>query len=92
MILHTDAVTEDRSAGIRTTGIDRDHRDGLPFPANKPSKLIAQSALSGSGRTRYAQYERAARVRKKLAQERLRFRMAIFDPRCGASQRTKVAT
>ena len=91
MLLHANAVAQNRAARVRTAGIHRNHADGLPFRANQARKLIAQSALTRPGGPGDAENQRAAGMRKKLAQQRLGFGTAILDPRRGASQRAQVA-
>ena len=91
MFLHADPVAQDGATGVRAAGIDGNHAHGLPFLANQTRELIAQRAFTGSRRPRDAQNQCAAGVREKLAQQRLGFRTAVFDPRCGASQRAQVA-
>jgi len=91
MILHANAIAQNRSTGIGAAGIHSDHRNRLPFPPKKPRKLIAECAFSGAWRTGDTYDERVAGVREKLAQQRLRFRTPVLDPRCGASQGTKIA-
>jgi hypothetical protein len=51
MLLHTDAVTENRTAGNGTRRVDRDHADSFPFGAQQRNHLIAECAFTGAGRS-----------------------------------------
>ncbi len=50
VILHTDAVAQNRAARVRAGGIDRDDADGTILFAIVPRQLIDQRALSGARR------------------------------------------
>ena len=49
MVLHADAITQDRSSRIRAAGIDGDDAYRLIFSAVVLGKLIDEGALAGSG-------------------------------------------
>ena len=49
MLLHADAVAENCTAGVRTSGIDRNNADGLILFAIVLCKLIDQRAFAGAG-------------------------------------------
>ena len=61
MLLHADAVAQNRSAGVGTGGIDRDDADGAFFLAIVAGQLIDQRALARARRTGESKYPRTAR-------------------------------
>ena len=92
MALHADAIAQNRAAGIRAGGIDRDHADRFPFGAQR---------VRESDRTACSFPRRARPVTPKIMarpvcgnnsrQQRLSFRAAILDPRRGAGRGANVA-
>jgi hypothetical protein len=53
-LLHADAVAEERAAGERARGIDREDRDGLLRFALVLRERVDERALARAGRTRDA--------------------------------------
>ncbi len=90
MLLHADAIAQNRAAGVRTGRIDGDHAYGLAFCAQSLRELIAQRALARARSAGDAEDQRAPGARKQLAQQLLGLGPAIFDPRRGAGQRADV--
>ena len=65
MILHADAVSENRSARVRTRGIHSDDSDSAVFFAVVPRQLIDQRALPRSRSTSHTDDTGFAGVRKQ---------------------------
>ena len=67
--LHADAIAENRAAGVRTRGIDRDHADrtiGLTQLGGQP---IDERALARAGGTGDADEVRASRLGEQSSDE-----------------------
>ena len=91
MILHADAVAQNRSASVGTGWIYGDNAHGAIVFAIEASKLIDQRALPRSRRPGQAEDARLAAVRKQRLQQLGPSRRAVLHGRNGASQRPHVA-
>src|SRR3954470_5982256 len=69
MLLHTNAVAKNCSAGVRTGGIDRDNSDGLLLLAIMLGQVIDQRAFAGAGRARQADCSRFTCVREYFLEQ-----------------------
>ena len=88
MVLHTDAIPQDRTAAEGAGRIDRQHRDARRTSPERSDQAIGQRALAGAGAARDADRPRAARVRIELTQELLVARRPVVDPAGGPRQGT----
>ena len=91
MILHADAVAQNRSASVRAGRIDGDNTHRTIVFAIKAGKLIDQRALPRPRRARQSEDARPAAVRKQSLQQLRPTRRAILHRRNRASQRAHVA-
>src|ERR1700687_5106907 len=91
VILHADAIAQNRSARIRAGRVDRDNADALIFFAIVLGELIDQSALARSGGARQPDDSRLARVRKERLEQVGPAGRAVLDRRDGTRQGAGVA-
>ena len=92
MLLHADAVAQDRAAGDAAGGIDRDDRHGLALPAQLalPWHRPACSCPRPGGPV-MPTITRVPGERLHFAQQRQRLGIAILDACGGAGQRAQIA-
>ena len=91
VVLHANAVAQNRSARVRAGRVDRDDADGLIFLAIVLGQLIDQRALARSGSASQTDDPRLARMRKERLEQIRPAGSAVLDGRDGASQRAGVA-
>ena len=91
MLLHANAVAENRSAGIRAGGIDGDDADGVAGSSEMPRHVIDERALSGSGRAGEADDAGLSGVRKQRLQQIGPAGGAILDQGDGAGEGAGIA-
>ena len=92
VILHADAVAQDRAARDAAGGIHGENAHGFPIAANGADEGIHQSALPGAGRSGDAGDDGVLGARGQFAQQRGTFGCAILDGCCRASERASVTT
>ncbi len=93
MLLHADAIAEDRAAVQRTRRIDRDNTDGLALRPQQLCIRIHQRALACARRPGESNAD-ALRVpahRMRCAQHRCGGSAALFHKGDGTRQRTHIA-
>jgi len=81
MPLHANPIAQDGTARIRARRIDRDNANLLLPLAVIGRQTVDQCALSSSRRASDARQIGLTRMRKQQPQQRLRFRLVIFDRR-----------
>ncbi len=91
MLLHADAVAQNRSACVRAGGIDSNDADRAVFFAVMPRQLVDQSALAGAGSAGHTQNARVAGVGEKSFQQIGPSGSAILDRTDDTGQRTRIA-
>jgi hypothetical protein len=79
MLLHADAVAQNRSACVRTGGINRDDADRAFFLTVVVGQLIDQRALTRPRRTGESKYPRLSAVGKKCLEQFGPARRTVFD-------------
>ena len=79
VLLHADAVAQDRAAGDAAAGVHRDDRDGLPCGAQHARQRVDQRALARAGRAGDADHPGVAGAAPARAAASQGFRIAIFD-------------
>ena len=91
VILHPDAVAQDRAARIGTRGIDGNNPYGVILLSIELCNLIDQRALTRPRRSGQANYARRARVREQGLQQSGPSRVPILDGSNGAGQCSSIA-
>ena len=91
MLLHANAVAQNRAAGVGAGGIDGDDADRRSLLAIVVCQLIDQRALARAGRAGEPEYPRLAAVRKQGLQQLRPSRRVILDGGDGARQRAGIA-
>ena len=91
VVLHADAVAENRAAGVGAGGIDGDDGDGAILLAIKAGELIDQRALPRARRTGQADDPSFACVWEDCFEQIGPARRAILNARNSAGQRAGVA-
>ena len=91
VILHADAVAENRSARVGARGIDRDDAQRLAFAPVELRELVNQRALPRPGCAGHAEDARLTAVREECLQQIRRLGPAILDRADGPCQGTRVA-
>ncbi len=91
MILHADAVAQNRSAGVRTGRVHGDDADGLVVLAVVLGQLVDQRALAGSRRARQTENARMAGVGEESLEQFRPAGAAILDGGDGAGEGAGVA-
>ena len=91
MILHANAIPQNRSARIRAGGIDRDDPDRTILFAIVLGQLIDQRALARPRRSGQAENSRVARLRKQGFQQLRPPRRSILHSGDGAGQSPRIA-
>src|SRR5262249_15434408 len=91
MILHADAVAQDRASAEWAAGVYNDYTDLLPFAAQLAQELIHQRALADARRAGNADHLRSPCSREQLAQEGLALACAILHLSGGTRQLARIA-
>src|SRR5271157_6246451 len=91
MILHADAVAQNRPTGVRAGRVNRDDADGLIFLAIVLGKLIDQRALARAGSAGQTDDSRLARMREERLEQLRPAGSAVLDGGDGARQGAGVA-
>lgn len=91
MLLHADAVAENRSACVRTGGINRDDADRAFFLTVVVGQLIDQRALTRPRRTGESKYPRLSAVGKKCLEQFGPARRTVFDRADGPGKGARIA-
>src|SRR5580704_17662784 len=91
MLLHADAVTQNRAPGVGAGGVDGDNSDRVIVLAIEARKLIDKRALPRSWRTSQPEHTRLSAVRKQRLQQLGPSRSAMLDSGNRASEGTHVA-
>jgi len=91
MILHANAIPENRSACIRTRGIDGDDSNRSILLAIVLGQLIHERTLARAGRTSEAQNPRMSAAWKQSLQKLRRSRRTVFDHADSARQTPRIA-
>jgi hypothetical protein len=68
MLLHADAIAQNRAAGLGTGGVDREHADLLALIAQHAGELIAQGAFACARRSCHAEDHGVSSARKQVTQ------------------------
>ena len=91
VVLHANAVAQNRAAGVGAGRVDGDDADGLIFFAIVLGELIDQRALPCSGRAGQTDDARVAGVREESLEQVGAAGLAILDDGDGAGQGARVA-
>jgi hypothetical protein len=79
VILHADAVAEDRTARLRTGRVNRNNADRLTLFAIVFGQLIDERALARAGRASHADDSRPAGMRKERFEQIRPAGTAVLD-------------
>ena len=90
MILHADAIAQNRSSRVRAGGIDGNDSDRSIFFAIVFCQLIDQRALACAGRAGHTENPSCASLGKESFQQISPSRPAIFHRADGARQRSRI--
>ena len=90
MLLHANAVTQNRTAAVRTGGIHGDDSDLLAVFSIQLRELINQRTLASAGRACQSNGARAASMREEFFEELGPSRRVILNRRDGAGQRARI--
>ena len=91
MVLHANAVAENRAPGVGTGRIDSDDPNCAVFFAIVLSQLIDQRALACTGRAGQPNGERLARVREKFFEQIDPSRRMVLDSRDRSGEGARVS-
>ncbi len=91
VILHANAIAENRPLCERTARIDRNHRDAMLLLAKRANELIDKGTLAGSRRSGDSNDPSRRNAARTFAKERVVAGPAIFDERDSACKRPNVA-
>jgi len=91
MVLHANAVAQNRPACVWTSRIDRDDADGAFFLAIVAGQLIDQRALTRTRRAGEPENSRMPAVRKESLEQYGPARRAILDRADGTGQSAQIA-
>ena len=90
VILHADAVTEQRPAGEGGRGVDGQHPHARALVAVRPDERAGDRRLPGAGRARQADHARVARQRREFLHDRAEPRGPVLDQRDEPREGTRV--
>ena len=91
MVLHADAVAQNRSACVRARRIDRDNADGPVFLAIEARKLIDECALARAWRPGESKDPRMSAVREERFKQFGPARCSVLDRADGTGQGARIA-
>ena len=91
MLLHANAVAENRAAGVGTGRIDGDDAHGAILPAINAGELIDERALACSGRASQAEDAGFAGMREESLEKIGPSWGAVLDGRDGSCQGAGIA-
>jgi hypothetical protein len=91
VILHPNTIAEYGAPGERTAWVDCENGDTPVLPSQRTYQLVDERALAGPGRAGDPDGACFSAMPGKLFEERLVPVRAIFDQRCGSSDRANIA-
>jgi hypothetical protein len=91
VVLHTDAIAENRTTGPRTRRVDGNDANLPAFAAQRAHELVDQGALPCPGCAGDAGEKGSAGVREQFGYDLFRFGPAVFDGSGGSREGARVA-
>jgi hypothetical protein len=91
VLLHADAVAQNRAAGDAARRVHRDDRESLALAAQFARQRVHQRTLTGAGRTGDSHDAGVPGEGRKLAQDFQRLGIAVLHTRGGAGKQARVA-
>ena len=91
MVLHADAVAQNRPARVGARGIDSNDANGAAFLAVVARELVHQRALARARRAGESKDSRMSAMGKERLEQFRPSRGAVFDRADGTGQRASIA-
>ena len=90
MLLHANAIAQNRAPGVRARRIHRDDSDDMALLAIVARQLIDKRALAGAGRPGQPKNPRMPTLTKKYFEQLRPARQPVFDRSNGPRQRSRI--